>query len=151
MVIVQRRDLEKVYVARVLGVFPEEPVDVDVALAWDPKTNNVTAMPGGPKIAEAGDVEAAQSGRHSTKRRYRAAGKADRGDDKSGGSSKRQCQSADSASAMASSEEGGQPAAASQQPGSAQPKAAYTAFKRLAVAPDRCTSMVECRLENVSS
>ena len=43
----QSRSVEKVYVARVLGAFPssDAPIAVDVPLAWDPVTNNATAVP----------------------------------------------------------------------------------------------------------
>ncbi len=46
----QAGDVEKVYVARVLGVFPAEPVRLDLALAWNPRTNHVTAVPAGPRV-----------------------------------------------------------------------------------------------------
>ncbi len=37
--------------ARVCGAFPAEPVRVDLALAWNPRTNHVYAVPGGPLVA----------------------------------------------------------------------------------------------------
>lgn len=49
----QAHDVEKVYVARVCGVFPAEPLALDLALAWNPRTNHVCAVPGGPRVADA--------------------------------------------------------------------------------------------------
>jgi 23S rRNA-/tRNA-specific pseudouridylate synthase len=56
---IEGREVEKVYVARVLGRFPssEGPVVTDVPLAWDPSTNHVTAEPG-----QAGSAAAAVAG-----------------------------------------------------------------------------------------
>lgn len=56
---IEGREVEKVYVARVLGRFPssEGPVVADVPLAWDPSTNHVTAEPG-----QAGSAAAAVAG-----------------------------------------------------------------------------------------
>ncbi|KAL4430127.1 hypothetical protein ABPG77_004909 [Micractinium sp. CCAP 211/92] len=42
---IEGREVEKVYVARVLGRFPEGPVVADVALDWDPVANMASAVP----------------------------------------------------------------------------------------------------------
>lgn len=41
---VQDHALEKVYVARVLGRFPEEPITTNAALDWDPIAHHATAV-----------------------------------------------------------------------------------------------------------
>ncbi|KAK9844069.1 hypothetical protein WJX81_003573 [Elliptochloris bilobata] len=92
---IEAHDVEKVYVARVCGAFPAESLTLDVALAWNPRTNHVTVVPGGPLAAAAARKAAAA-----------AAGSFDTA-------------------------------------GAAKP--ALTEFRRLAIAPDGCTSLVECR------
>jgi hypothetical protein len=54
--------VEKVYVARVLGVFPAAPVRLDLALAWNPRTNHVTAVPAGPRVGGASPAPACGGG-----------------------------------------------------------------------------------------
>jgi 23S rRNA-/tRNA-specific pseudouridylate synthase len=44
--LLQGGELDKVYLARVSGTFPEQPLTVDVPLLWDPKRNEATAAPG---------------------------------------------------------------------------------------------------------
>ena len=39
--------MSKSYIARVMGVFPEQRVSVRAGLTWDAKWNNVTAVPEG--------------------------------------------------------------------------------------------------------
>ncbi len=46
--------MEKVYLARVSGVFPEEPLTVNVPLVWDPKANEATAAPAAAESPAAG-------------------------------------------------------------------------------------------------
>ena len=79
----QGGELDKVYLARVAGAFPEQPLTVDVPLLWDPKCNAAAAAPG----------EAASNAR----------------------------------------------------PNIGAAKSAVTLFRRLAVAADGATSLVECR------
>lgn len=38
------KDVKKVYIARVLGMFPAEPTTVDTPLAWDSGTNHAFLM-----------------------------------------------------------------------------------------------------------
>lgn len=51
--------MEKVYVARVLGSFPEGGQVADVPLAWDSKTNHVSAVPPVAAGADAGEIKKA--------------------------------------------------------------------------------------------
>ncbi len=120
--------MEKVYIARVLGEFPPDPVQADVALSWDPVRNHVTAVPGGPRLAQAGSADAAANRRELA----------------SGGASSRSV--AEGAAAAAARQPPSSEAArnSSVQAGR-EPKAALTRFRRLAVASDRRTSLVECR------
>lgn len=44
LLLAQEHALQKVYVARVLGRFPEEPITSNAALDWDPITHHATAV-----------------------------------------------------------------------------------------------------------
>ncbi len=79
--------MDKVYLARVDGVFPEEEITVKVPLRWDPKANEA--------VAEHGSAGATTHAKSSA--------------------------------------------------GAGAVKSAVSSFRRLAVAPDGRTSLVECR------
>ena len=57
--------MEKVYVARVLGTFPDQPVTLDAALAWDVANHVATVVPDGPRWTDGED--SAGGGRGSVK------------------------------------------------------------------------------------
>lgn len=166
----QGHNVEKVYIARVLGVFPAEPVTVDVALSWDPKDNHVIAVPDGPRVSAYSDSPEPSHSSHLSqptgKRQHGGAAlelsKAELTQSSCG---KRQKQGVGLESSVAGvaleAQEildgaSGQAAAAETKCRShagahnnieskAQPKAALTSFRRLAVSPDQRTSIVECR------
>lgn len=45
--LMESTSVQKLYVARVMGSFPAGPVEVEVPLSWDPRSNHVTAIPPG--------------------------------------------------------------------------------------------------------
>lgn len=53
--------LDKVYLARVAGAFPEQPLTVDVPLLWDPKRNVAAAAPGAAASNARSNLGAAKS------------------------------------------------------------------------------------------
>ncbi|KAL4434182.1 hypothetical protein ABPG75_000623 [Micractinium tetrahymenae] len=57
---IEGREVEKVYVARVLGRFPEGTVVADVPLDWDPVANMASAVPEAAQAALAGQHAAQQ-------------------------------------------------------------------------------------------
>jgi hypothetical protein len=161
----------------VLGVFPAEAVTVDVALAWDPRKNHVTAVQHGPKVLPDGvpaseaalkrqlqcsAAQAAMTGiqegsvdeRQAAKRhRHAQVSRSDRSSaeplepETIGGSVglspfKDRPHNSEVSSSILSPDVSMYPEAR------AQPKAALTSFRRIAVAPDLQTSIVECRLDS---
>ena len=173
--------MEKVYLARVLGAFPEHPVAVDAALSWNPATNHVTVVPGGPMVTSAAadlsgaaapppaaacagkDAADARAGVVEPNQYPGGAAAASHsaplgvGDAGAGMDTSEPCAADRAASSAARCREqpgdssSGTPSTASadrQQAGSQgwqEPKAALTRFRRLALAGDCKTSIVECR------
>ncbi|KAK9829153.1 hypothetical protein WJX72_004212 [[Myrmecia] bisecta] len=41
---IEERSVEKVYIARVMGAFPQTPIEVDAPLAWDPRANHARVV-----------------------------------------------------------------------------------------------------------
>ncbi|KAK2077813.1 hypothetical protein QBZ16_004661 [Prototheca wickerhamii] len=143
---IEAHDVEKVYVARVQGAFPAtpEPLVVDVPLAWDQQRNHVLACPGalveeeeqgsddGGLGAEGEKMDGAcTSTNASTAHAQRHAFRAERRERAQRKREAKERRRAERAARGASQLHA--------------PKRAVTEVRRLAVAPDGQTSLVECR------
>jgi hypothetical protein len=166
---IEGREVEKVYVARVLGRFPESqaPVVADVPLAWDPVANHATAEPrtaadaagvvnttGPPKAAALPACETGAPGAEEQQgqdvqqqQQQQQQGEAEQPRDlqearrlrKQQKRQRKQTKAERQAAAAAAA------AAAAKKPSKSAAKPALTEFKLLAVARDGLTSIVECR------
>lgn len=148
---IEAHDVEKVYVARVQGAFPAtpEPLVVDVPLAWDQQRNHVLACPGAPveeeeERSDDGGLGAGVEGMNGTSALSDASAipvhdshaqrHAFRAERRERAQRKREAKERRRAERAAR--------------GASQlhaPKRAVTEVRRLAVAPDGRTSLVECR------
>ena len=109
---IESRTVQKVYVARVLGRFPEtpegQPIVVDVPLDWDPVANKASAVPGAEVVDGMDEDGNGNGGGESA-----AAGAAGAGDEGSGaGAAAAAGESGDAAMAAAAEEVEGEAAAA---------------------------------------
>lgn len=144
---IEGRNVEKVYVARVLGRFPDGPVVADAPLDWDPSANMACAVPEAAEALAAAEAQAAQA------QAQQAAEQAAESEQQHGELTIQELRAAKKAAkaakklakverlaAAAAAQE-----AAAKRPARGAPKTARTDFRLLSVAPDGLTSVVECR------
>jgi hypothetical protein len=145
----QGRAVDKIYVARVQGVFPAEPLVADVPLAWDAAANQATAVPGAGPLADAEQTEPAEPPPPQQEQEQQGQGQEQEQPEGAAaaadslGAARQQRKAGkrrDKAARLAAKKSMAAPAG-----DRSLPKPAATAFRRLAVAPDGLTSLVECR------
>jgi 23S rRNA-/tRNA-specific pseudouridylate synthase len=170
--LMERHDLEKVYVARVHGAFPPGLVNADVALRWDPRVNCAYPVPDfagtgageaerlegahvereepagggeeGRKEEEGRGMEEEEESKEATEREGEGEMEISEGPIRQARKRRKRDDKARRATARIARRAGLANAAAGLDPRAAT-RTARTDFRLLAVAPDGQTSLVECR------